>query len=298
MRKIRPLLFHIVMRLSPVIPKRLYLKLLFRINVGYRLNLRDPKSFNEKIQWLKLNDRNAIYPTIVDKASVKEYVNSILGDGYTFETIGIWQSPDEIDFDKMPSEFVLKTTNGGGGCGVIICKNNEELDRERVVGQLKDALKQDIAGKFLEWPYKYVKPRIIAEPFMAQKDGGELVDYKFHCFNGEPRFALVCSGRYSVEGLKDDFFDMNWNRINCSRPAHPNSKGEVSAPRELPEMIELSKRLSAPFPFLRVDFYCINDRVYVGELTLFPASGFSRYIPESNDYMFGSWLKLPPKSLK
>ena len=154
-------------------------------------------------------------------------------------------------------------------------------------------MKQDIAGKFLEWPYKDVRPLIIAEPFMAQNDGSELVDYKFHCFNGEPRFVLVCSGRYSKTGMKDDFFDMKWNRINCSRMAHPNSTVLIPAPNKLSHMIDISKSLSSRFPFLRVDFYVINSSIYVGELTLYPASGFSKYIPEEKDYLFGSWLKLP-----
>lgn len=292
-RKIRYVIFQGLLHLSSILPKSIYVKLLFRINVGYRLNLKNPKSFNEKIQWLKLNDHNPVYPVIVDKFLVKGYIEKNLGPGYTFETIGIWESPEDIDFDALPSKFVLKTTNGGGNCGVVICKNKCEANKNKIVFQLKQAMKQDIAGKFLEWPYKEVSPRIIAEPFMAQKDGSELVDYKFHCFNGTPRFVLVCSGRFSKTGLKDDFFDMNWNKINCSRLTHPNSETTIPAPNKLSQMIEISKLLSSHFPFLRVDFYVINDSIYVGELTLYPASGFSKYIPEKNDYLFGSWLQLP-----
>lgn len=281
-----------LLRLSPLIPPKLYLRLLFRATIGHRLDLDHPKSFNEKMQWLKIHDRNPLYPRLVDKYRVKQYVEEKIGPGYTIDTLGAWDSPDAIDFDSLPQSFVLKTTHGGGACGVIICKDKTAMDKSIILSKLGASMKQDIAGKFLEWPYSQIKPGIIAEPLMFQHDGGELIDYKIHCFNGIPRFILVCSGRFSEDGLKDDFVDMNWKRINCARPAHPNSKELPSAPGQLSRMVEIAESLSAGFPFLRVDFYEINDRVFVGELTLYPASGFSRFIPEEMDYRFGEYLSL------
>lgn len=286
-------LINLLLRCSGIIPKKLYLSILFRLTVGYSLNLKSPKSFNEKLQWLKLYWHDEICPIIVDKYRMKEYVSQILGIGYTFETLALWDNPYNIDFDVLPNRFVLKTTHGGGGDGVIICKNKSEADIEKIKKRLFRACKQDIGGRFLEWPYKEINPRIIAEPFMEDANSKELIDYKVHCFNGVPHFILVCSGRFSDEGLKDDFYDIHWQRLQCSRPAHPNSNLGISKPLQLEEMLSISSKLSKSFPFLRVDFYIVNNTLFIGELTLFPASGFSPFIPQDMDYKFGELLTLP-----
>lgn len=282
-----------ILRFSNYIPQKIYLKIIFKLSVGYRLNLKHPKTFNEKIQWLKLNDHKSIYPIIVDKLSVKNYINEKLGEGYVFNTIGVWNNPKNIDFESLPNRFVLKTTHGGGNCGVIICKDKSKFNIENAIRELKKALHQDIGHKFLEWPYTKVNPRIMAEEFMEQPDCSELVDYKVHCFNGTPQFILVCSGRNSEFGMHEDFYDTEWNRLDCARRKHPISSFEIEKPTCLSELLSLAKILAEGFPFLRVDFYIINNKLYVGELTLYPASGFSPFVPQEMDLRFGELLGLP-----
>lgn len=283
---------NLLLRTSRIIPKRLYLKLLFRLMVGYKLHLNNPRTFNEKIQWLKLHDKNSLYPIIVDKLSVKQYITQVLGSDYVFDTIGEWEKPEEINFTSLPNRFVLKTTHGGGNCGVIICKDKSRFNKQLAVKLLNASLIQDIGGKFLEWPYSKVRPRILAEPYMEQSDGSELIDYKVHCFNGIPRFILVCAGRNSKEGMTEDFYDIDWNRMNCARVKHPNSNFEIEKPSCLSAMLQIASQISRTFPFLRVDFYIINQQLFIGELTLYPASGFSPFIPSKMDYIFGEWLNI------
>lgn len=269
-----------------------FLKIKFRLEMGQPLNLKSPKTFNEKLQWLKLYNRKPEYTTMVDKFAVKEYVANIIGEEHIIPTLGIWNSFDEIDFSSLPNQFVLKTTHGGGGGGVVICKDKNTFDKQKAKKVLQKSLNSDIYWNYREWPYKDVPKRIIAEQFMSN-NGKDLEDYKIHNFNGKPKFILVCSNRYGNSAMIDDFYTPEWDLLDLKRPSHPNSATPAKAPSKLKEMLELSEILSKDIPFFRTDFYIINNKVYFGELTFFPASGMSKFEPEEWDNILGTWIQLP-----
>ena len=267
-----------------------YLKMLFPLRTGYKLNLKNPKTFNEKLQWLKLNNRKPEYSIMVCKAEVKTYVANLIGSEYIIPTLGVYNSVDEIDFNKLPNQFVLKCTHDSGG--IVVCKDKSKLDIEVAKDKLRKGLKRHYFYQNREWPYKNVPRRIIAEQYMVEEDGGELKDYKIHCFNGEPQIILVCKDRYSATGITEDFFSTEWEHLNLKRPTIPNSKTSIPKPNCLNLMLSLSKKLSKEIPFLRVDFYEINNKVYFGELTFYPASGMAPFDPIEWDYKLGEMLSI------
>lgn len=276
-------------------PDEMFLKMIFRLRLGYKLNLKNPQTFNEKLQWLKLYDRRPEYTTMVDKYEVKKYVAAKIGKEYIIPTLGVWDRAEDIDFDSLPNQFVLKTTHGGGGGGIVICKDKAQLNRFAVIKKLKKSLLQDIYKTSREWPYKNVSKCVFAEKYMEDTATHELRDYKIHCFHGVPKVILVCQDRYADTGLTEDFYSEKWEHLNVKRPKHPNAQVKIMAPKELGVLLELSRKLSKDIPFLRTDFYIINHRVYFGELTFYPAGGFEKFIPESFDNQVGCWLKLPQK---
>lgn len=272
-------------------PDRLYLQLLFRFRTGYKLNLIDPKTFGEKMQWLKIYNRSSLYTTLVDKYKVKEYVAKKVGPEYVIPTFGLWKNAKEIDFKKLPSKFVLKTTNGGGG-DVVVCKDKENLDVAKAIKRLNNGLKKNIYGKLREWPYKDVCPQIIAENYL-EDESGELIDYKFYCFDGQPRYCQVIQGRFTEESI--DFYDMEWTHLPFTglTPNVQSGLKCISKPRNFDEMISIAKRLSEKMPFMRVDLYNVNGCIFFGEMTFYPASGFGSFRPNEWNLKLGEELKLP-----
>jgi len=268
-----------------------YIRRKFKACLGNEPSINNPKTFNEKLQWLKLYDRKPEYAVMVDKYRVRTYIKEKLGDEYLIPLLGVWNHPQEIDFDALPSQFVLKC-NHNSGLGMCICKDKSALNIKKVKSGLRRGLKQDYYLTGREWPYKNVPRKIIAEQFMKSDEGG-LTDYKVHCFDGEPKLILVCKDRFSQTGLTEDFFTTQWEHLDMRRPMHPNSLNEIVKPAELAEMLELAKKLSEGIPFLRVDFYIIEHRIYFSELTFFPASGFEEFVPEEWDTVLGSYLRLP-----
>lgn len=268
-----------------------YLERKFECCMGRPLDLENPQTFNEKLQWLKLYDRNPEYPIMVDKYKVRKYIKEKIGEEYLIPLLGVWDTPDEIDFDALPNEFVLKC-NHNSGRGMCICKDKSKLSIEKVKSDLKKGLKQDYYLTGREWPYKDVPRKIIAEQFM-KSDAGGLTDYKVHCFNGEPKIILVCRDRFAETGLTEDFFSAEWEHLDLRRPTHPNAMVPTAKPDELDHLLELSRILSKDIPFLRVDFYIVEGHVFFSELTFFPASGFERFEPEKWDHVLGDWLKIP-----
>ena len=258
------------------------------------LNLDNPKSFNEKLQWLKLYDRNSEYTKMVDKYEVKKYVSNIIGEEYIIPTLGIYNSFEEINFDKLPNQFVLKCTHDSGG--IVICKDKNNLDVKQAKNKINKSLKKNYYYSGREWPYKNVKPRIIVEKYMEESDKKELKDYKLFCFNGIPQIVLVCSERYSSENMCETWFDMNWNLIYVVESGH-RIDTTISKPKKFKEMIALSKKLSKGIPFIRVDWYEIKGKLYFGELTFYPASGFEKFEPEEWNYKMGEMLELPKKKI-
>lgn len=276
--------------LSKFIPDKEYLQIKYRACIGKKLDLLTPKTFNEKLQWLKLNDRKPVYSTLVDKYLVKKYVASLIGEEHIIPTLGVWDSFDDIDFSSLPDQFVLKCTHDSGG--LVICRNIQDLNIDLTRKKINSCLKNNYYNIGREWPYKEVQHRIIAEPFIEDKKTNELRDYKIHCFNGSPKFILVCGNRFGEGGLEEDFFDTQWNHLDCKRPKHKMASASVDSPIMLNEMIEFSKILSRGIPFIRVDFYEVNGATYFGELTFYPASGFEKFDPEEFDLIFGSYLDI------
>lgn len=279
--------------LGQFLPDKTYIKLKWKNAMGYSLDFNNPITFNEKLQWLKLNDRKCIYTKMVDKYEAKFYVSKKLGEEIVIPTLGVWDTVEEINWDSLPNRFVLKCTHDSGG--LIICKDKANLDIKKAQRKLKQSLSFDFYKAGREWPYKDVPRRIIAEEFMEDSNSQELSDFKIHCFNGEPKVVLVCRDRFSKTGLTEDFYDSEWKHLDIRRPEHPNAVVSMEKPEELDKMLDFAKKLSTGIPFLRVDFYIVNHRIYFGELTFYPATGMSPFIPNKWDEIFGSWITLPSK---
>lgn len=252
-------------------------------------NLDNPKTYNEKLQWLKLNDIHPEYGKLVCKYEAKEYVRSILGDSVIIPTLGVWNSFDDIDFDALPNQFVLKTTHDSGGVFVVTDKKTMDLTKARQ--KIEKSLKHNYFLEHREYPYKYVKPRIIAEKYMVDEGGTELKDYKFFCFDGKCKMMLIATDRINGD-VKIDFYDENFNHLPFKRN-HENSAVIVGKPKGFETMIEIAEVLSKGFPHLRVDLYDINGSIYFGELTFFPGSGNVPFEPSEWDEKVGKWLNLP-----
>ena len=280
----------ILHKLSPLIKSDdLYLKMVYWLSMGKKLNLKDPKTFNEKLQWLKLYNRKPEYTVMVDKVKAKEYVAKIIGKEHIIPTLGVWDDPDEIDFDKLPEQFVLKC-NHNSGLGMCICRDKGKLDIAKVKHELRKRLRQDYYMTNREWSYKNVPRKIMAEKFMQDGNKPDLTDYKFFCFNGEPKMMYVSHD--NAEYATTDFFDMDYNRLPI-RMKDPNSEVLPEQPKEFEEMKQYARQLSKNIPFLRVDFYVISHVVYFGELTFFHNSGLTPIRPTEWEYKIGKWLKLP-----
>lgn len=267
-----------------------FLKILYKKKLNKELNLDNPKTFNEKLQWLKLNDRNPEYTKMVDKYDAKEYVASIIGKEYIIPTIGIYNSFDEINFNELPNQFVMKCTHDSGG--VVICKDKSKFDIKSAKNKINSSLKENFYYSGREWPYKNVKPRIIVEKYMEEKNCSQLNDYKLMCFNGNVKYCFVCSERDNKEkGLAVTFFDMNWKKMPFKRH-YRNSSKIIEKPKQFDLMIKLAETLSNDIPFVRVDFYEINGKVYFGELTFYPGSGFEEFDPDYWDEKLGDLIDL------
>ena len=272
-------------------PDSWYLHYIYWRKMGTRLNLKNPQTFNEKLQWLKLYDRNPLYTTLVDKYAVKKWVADKIGEQYIIPTLGVWNSFDEIDFDKLPEQFVLKTTHDSKG--VVICLDKQTFDREAARQKLTKALCANFYDQGREWPYKNVKPRILAEKFMEDAQTKELRDYKFFCFGGEVKMLFVAVDRqHPTEETKFDFFDMNFVHLPFTN-GHPNATHLPEKPQNFTGMKNLASVLSAGIPHVRVDFYEVNGKVYFGEMTFFHWGGFMRFTPPQWDKTIGDWLTLP-----
>ena len=277
-------------KLSRLFPDEIYLRIQYRLFIGKKLDLVCPKTFNEKLQWLKLNDHNDEYIEMVDKYLAKKYVAGKIGEEYIIPTYGAWRSFDQIDFDKLPNQFVLKCNHDSGS--IAICRDKDTFDRKAAESKLMKGLRTDGYYWGREWPYTKVKRLIIAEKYLQDSENEDIPDYKVHCFNGKAKFILVCRDRFKENGLTEDFFDPEWNRIDVSRPTHTRSSVITERPEWINEMISLAETLSKDFPFIRVDFYVVNNHIYFGELTLYPASGLERFVPDDYDLEFGNWIIL------
>lgn len=267
-----------------------YLKIRYKAVLHKELDLQEPKTFNEKLQWLKLHDRNPEYTKMVDKYEVKKYVSDVIGEEYVIPTIGVWDKFEDINFDDLPKQFVLKTTHDSGS--VVVCKDKDKLDINKTKKKLTKSLKRDFYNCGREWPYKNVKPRIIAEKYM-EDDSGDLKDYKVYAFNGECDLVLTCLDRAKGE-TKFVYYDRNWNlqKEMTNDGIKYGDTIKTEKPKTLDKMFEFASILSKGIPFVRVDFYEAKGELYFGELTFFPSSGFDANRKEITDKILTEKLKL------
>lgn len=267
---------------------------MWKSHMDYPLNLDNPQTFNEKLQWLKLYDHNPLYTTLVDKYKVKEWVAQKIGTQYVIPTLGIYQSVDEIDLDKLPDRFVLKCNHDSGS--VQLCKDKNMFDFTKAKKSLEQSLKKNFYYKFREWAYKDVKPLIIAEEYMMNGNKSSLTDYKFYCFNGIPKFLYVSYELANHDSAYVNYATLDWKQAPFHRPDFKEMKDLPSKPLNLDLMIVLSSKLSKDLPFVRVDLYEINGEIYFSELTMYPGAGFTPFIPEEWDFKVGDFLTLPKRN--
>ena len=272
------------------LPDAIYLKLKYRLHLGRKLHLDNPQTFNEKIQWLKLHNRKADYTMMVDKIEVKNWVAKKIGQEYIIPTLGVWDTPEEIDFETLPDQFVIKCNHDSGG--LCICTDKSGLDRKKAVAGLRKGLQRDyfLAGR--EWPYKDIVRKVFAERYMMDESGYELKDYKIFCFSGVPKFIQVDFDRYAATGHKRNIYDTDWMLMDWELQYPRDASRVIPAPSNLKDMLRLAGILSVGMPFLRTDFYSVSGRIYFGECTFFPESGFGKFIPEIWDAELGNSIDL------
>lgn len=267
-----------------------YLSRKYQLYFGQKLDLQNPQTFNEKLQWLKLYNRKPEYTVMVDKYKVREYIAQELGEEYLIPLLGVWDNPDEIDFDALPNQFVLKC-NHNSGLGMCICKDKSELDISKVKVELRKGLKQDYYLTGREWPYKDVPRKIIAEKYMEDVSG-DFKDYKFYCFNGEMKFVMINSDRNTSRPTRADYFDRDFNWLDFTW-GYSHAEVHPKKPEQFEKMVAIVEKLAKGLPHIRVDLYDCNGKIYFGELTFFDGSGFDKIEPLEWDYKIGKLLKLP-----
>lgn len=282
------------------LPDKLYLSLRYRCQMGHWINWRNPKTFTEKLQWLKVYDYKPKYTQMVDKLAVKDYVAERIGQEYIIPTLGVWDRVEDIDWDSLPDQFVLKTTHGGGGCGVVVCPNKANLDKAMAIKKLQISMHSNAGNTYREKPYLNVPRKIIAEKFIAvhkpkqNNKVADLPDYKFFCFNGEPKFLYISdSPNHELAFLNTD-----WSKAEFGRSDYKPLTNIPPKPENLDEMLDIARKLSKGKAHVRVDLYNVNKHIYFGELTFYTGAGFIPFTPKEYDKVLGEMLKLPSGGIK
>ena len=271
-----------------LVSDKTYVRIQYKAALGYYPNLKNPETFTEKLQWLKLYDHNPLYTKLVDKVTVKDYVRNIIGEEYIIPTLNVWDSAEDIDFVTLPDKFVLKCNHTGGG-SVIICRDKKSLDTNKTKSTLRKQLKMNVFLKSREWPYKNVKRKILCEQYM-EDFSGELSDYKFYCFNGEVKLLLVATNRFTNHNF--NYFDNDFNPISISSVAGQKSTQKIEKPKNFEGMKVIAAKLSKGFPHVRVDLYNCEGKIYFGELTFYDSSGFDDMNSDEWNKRMGSWIDL------
>lgn len=273
------------------LPDKMFLKKQFKEKMGYNLNLKNPKTFNEKINWLKIYNRKPMYTILADKYAVRDYITEKIGKEYLIPLIGVWNSVDEIDFASLPNQFVLKCNHDSES--VVICKDKNSFDVNSTKDKLSKCLKRDSYKPGREWSYKNIKRKIIAEKYMEDFSTKELRDYKFYCFDGYVHALLVATDRQSSDNeLHFDYFDNNYNHLNLVNHWHPNAPIAPEKPKNYDTMIKLAQILSKGIPHVRIDFYEANNKVYFGEFTFYDNGGYLQIHPDNWELEWGNLIKL------
>lgn len=272
---------------------KLYLSVYYYLATSRRMDFENPQTFTQKMQWLKLYNNSTLCTKLVDKYSVRSFIKEKIGEKYLFPLLGVWNSFDEIDFNALPTKFVLKTTHDSGG--IVICKDKSKFNYNQAKRKISKSLKTNYFWHSREFPYKNVVPRVIAEKYMSYNDGSDLVDYKFFCFDGEPKILFFASERFSKKGIppKFDYYDMDLNHLPIRSKGHENSSRVLKDIPGFEEMKEIARTLSKGFPFVRVDLYNIDGRIYFGEMTFHHDGGTVLFVPEEWDLKFGKMINLP-----
>ena len=289
-------------RLESLLPDKVYLSYLYYRRLKRKMHWNDPKSFSEKLQWIKVYDRKPEYTTMVDKYEAKNYVAAKIGAQYIIPTFGVWEKVEDIDFDALPNRFVLKCTHDSGG--LVVCRDKQALDIDKAKQKIEACLKNNYYLNGREWPYKNVKARIIAEQYMEETNilspynQGSLTDYKFYCFNGEPKFLYISHGLENHATASISFLTMDWQFADYERSDYAPFKELPPKPLKYEEMISICKKLSAGIPFIRVDLYEIDGNVYFSELTFSPCNGMIPFRNPAHDFEIGKMLTLPDKAKK
>jgi len=278
-----------------ILPDSIFLKMRYRSRFGKKLDIKNPQTFSEKLQWLKLYNRIPEYSIMVDKYAVKQYVADKIGETYVIPTLGVWENFDDVDFGSLPNQFVMKCTHDSGG--LVICKDKEALDIDKAREKINKSLKRNFYWIAREWPYKNVPKRIIAEKYISDKEKSDsLTDYKFYCFNGKPQYCQVITARFDDERI--DFYDMQWKHqefTGLSKPYKKHASSLSPKPYTFEKMKDFASILSKDIPFVRVDFYEVDGNLYFGEITFFPAGGWGEFDVDEWNYKMGEMIKLPDR---
>lgn len=269
----------------------IFLKIEYYKMLNKKLNLKDPQTFNEKLQWLKINNRKEEYSRFVDKYEVRNLIKEKIGEEYLIPLIGIYDKYEDINFEKLPQKFVIKPTHASGN--VYICKDKNKINHNVLKKELNDWLKRDYYKEHREWPYKNSSRKLIVEMYMDDEhNNGELIDYKFFCFNGKPQFLYVSQGLSNHYTAYMDFVDMNYKKTDFYRTDYKRFKEIPPMPRNFLKMKELAEKLAESLPFIRVDFYEINNKIYFGELTFYPCAGYMMIAPSEWDKKLGDMIDI------
>ena len=277
--------------LGRLIPDKLLCSCIYYINYGKKLNLKVPENYSEKILWMKLYDHNPLYTTLVDKYAVRKIVEERIGNKYLIPLLGVYKNFNEIDFDKLPSRFVMKCTHDSGSC--IVCLNKDKFDYKMAKKKITKALNTNYFYKSREWPYKNVPPQIIIEQYMSDDKNNGIRDYKFFCFNGKVKFLMIASDRHlGRQNLKFNFYDTDFNKMDMYQHNHKTSKESDPKPHNFDEMVKIAEVLSKGLKHVRIDLYSVNDKVFFGEYTFFHSGGYCQFLPIKYEKMIANWFKL------
>lgn len=288
--KIKNLLYKLMVKTAWLYTDKFYIKHQFKHALHYPLNLKQPETYQEKLQWLKLYDRKPIYTIMADKYLAKLFIRDRIGEQYTIPTIALYNHTKDIKYESLPNQFVIKTTHDSGT--VLICRDKATLNISKINKYIDKKLRIKYYLKEREFPYKGIQPRIIIEQLIGKEDE-DLMDYKFFCFNGIPKLMMIISNRWGKDGHKADFYDMYGNYIKISQIGYSNSLIPPKIPSAFDEMKCLASKLSCGVPHLRVDFYYTEGKIFVGELTFFDSGGYLSFIPEKYNKILGDWINLP-----
>lgn len=284
----------ILCRMGGFLPDRLYVEWMYDLECGRKLNLDNPKRYNEKLQWIKLYDHNPLYTIMADKYAVKEFVREKVGDEYVAKCLGVWDRPEDINWDELPEQFVLKTNHDSGNNGVFICRDKSKINKRKWVRQINKSLQRNTFLLGREWPYKNIPRRVFAEEYLEDATG-ELRDYKFFCFNGVVKYLFIATERQSGGEVKFNYLDADFNNLGIVQH-HPMSDKKIEKPRLFEEMKTLAAKLSKGLPEVRVDLYEVNGRIYFGEYTFFHHGGVVPFHPDKWDLIWGENIILPAKN--